>query len=81
MGLSKMFDVLYVEDKRSQIRLVEEAVAESVVSARLHAVRTGSTALDILGSESTADRGLRPDLVRLDLDLPESSGFEVIAVG
>lgn len=72
-----MYDVLYVEDERSSIRLVEEAFAESGASVRLHAVRTGAEALDILVCDGEDDRVL-PDLVLLDLELREMSGLDVL---
>lgn len=73
-----MFDVLYVEDQRSAIRLVKEAFAESDAPVRLHAVRTGSEALDVLCCDRDATAAPQPDLVLLDLDLMESSGFDVL---
>lgn len=73
-----MFDVLYVEDERSSIRLVEEAFAESGSAVRLHSVRTGTEALEILGCAGDRDDVPRPDLVLLDLDLVELSGFDVL---
>lgn len=73
-----MYDVLYVEDERSSIRLVEEAFAESGASVRLHAVRTGAEALDVLVCDGEDARVPRPDLVLLDLELREMSGLDVL---
>lgn len=73
-----MFDVLYVEDERSSIRLVKEAFAESDASVRLHAVRTRSEALDVLTCDRDTAGVPQPDLVLLDLDLVESSGLDVL---
>lgn len=73
-----MFDVLYVEDDRSSIRLVEEAFAESEYHVRLHAVRSGKAALEVLGCDRGESSIPRPDLVLLDLDLVELSGLEVL---
>lgn len=73
-----MFDILYVEDNHSTIRLVEEAFVESGMSVRLHAVQTGSEALDVLTCERDQTTTPHPDLVLLDLDLTEMSGLDVL---
>lgn len=73
-----MFDVFYVDDERSSIRLVREACAESEVDVRLHAVRSGETALEVLCCDCEYPADSRPDLVLLDLDLVELSGLDVL---
>lgn len=75
-----MFEVLYVEDDRSSIRLVEEAFAESDVPVRLEGVETGSEAIEALtcDRECSGSGDPRPDLVLLDLDLTRMSGLEVL---
>lgn len=90
-----MFEVLYVEDEFSSIRLVEEAFAESGLCVDFRAVQTGSEAIAALtcGRECRVEApdapdadaadaddadAARPDLVLLDLDLTEMSGFDVL---
>lgn len=105
-----MFEVLYVEDEFSSIRLVEEAFAESGLGVDFRAVQTGSEAIaaltcgrecrveapdapdadaaDVADADDADDADdaadaddaddARPDLVLLDLDLTEMSGFDVL---
>lgn len=75
-----MFEVLYVEDERSSVRLVKEAFDESDVPVRLRAVETGSEAIAALTCDRDCTTGgaPRPDLVLLDLDLTRMSGLEVL---
>lgn len=76
--MDQQLDVLYVEDDPWSIHLVEEAFAETSVSARVRGVRSGAAALDLLTGGDDAGAS-RPDLVLLDLDLGESSGLDVLA--
>lgn len=73
-----MFEVLYVEDERSSIRLVKEAFSQIDTPVRLHAVQTGSAALAFLTRENGGATVPQPDLVLLDLDLTEMSGLDVL---
>jgi CheY-like chemotaxis protein len=62
--------VLYVEDTRSNVELVERALAHRP-GLELIAVAQGERALEIV-------RHRRPDLILLDLHLPDLPGLEVL---
>jgi PAS domain S-box-containing protein len=62
--------VLYVEDNRSNIRLLERLLARRP-DVRLLTAMTGQAALDMVARE-------RPDLILLDLHLPDMKGEEVL---
>jgi CheY-like chemotaxis protein len=64
--------ILVVDDSSADVRLLREAVREQGIVAELHAVEDGEQALARLA------RGLRPDLVLLDLNLPRLDGREVL---
>lgn len=64
------FTVLYVEDHPINVSLVRRLVARRP-AMRLQVARTGAEALRVVG-------GGRPDLVLLDLDLPDVSGEVVL---
>ena len=64
------FSMLYVEDNHLNLQLVEYVVA-SLPKVTLHSAPTGSLGLDLAMSQ-------RPDIVLLDLNLPDMSGIEVL---
>ncbi|MGH2734857.1 MAG: ATP-binding protein [Actinomycetota bacterium] len=62
--------ILYVEDNLSNLKLVEHLVAQRP-GITLHAAMQGRIGLDIVSEH-------QPDLVLLDLDLPDMTGAEVL---
>jgi CheY-like chemotaxis protein len=67
-------EVLLVEDNAGDALLIRQALAEELISVRLHIARDGEQALQILG-----ERDFEPDLIILDLNLPKLSGYSVLA--
>lgn len=76
--MNQHLDILYVEDDAPSIYLVEEAFAESTIPSRVHAVQSRSEALAFLAGEGEYADAPRPDLILLDLDLGDDSGFDVL---
>jgi len=64
------FDVLYVEDKASNIEVIAAFLARHP-NIRLRTARDGVTGL-VLAREK------RPDIVMLDIHLPDMSGYQVL---
>lgn len=71
-------DVLYVEDDPASVQLLREAFLESGTAACVHWVRSAPEALAFLAREDAHADAPTPDLVLLDLDLGETSGFDVL---
>jgi two-component system response regulator len=70
-----------VEDSPADVHLVQRALKHCGLTSELCVVRTGREALDYLyatGRYAGACRASRPDLVLLDLNLPELDGREVL---
>jgi two-component system, chemotaxis family, response regulator Rcp1 len=76
---SSAIEILLVEDNPADVRLTQEALRDSKISNRLHAVGDGEQALRFLRREGEHVESPRPDLVLLDLNLPRLSGREVLA--
>ena len=71
LGLRAAISVLYIEDNPSNVRLVEKIFGLSS-DLGLHVAREGSTGVALA-------RELHPDLVLLDLHLPDIPGEQVLA--
>ncbi len=70
--------ILAVEDNPGDARLLLEALKEASVPNNLHVAASGGEALDLLFGHGAAGRKLSPDIVLLDLNLPDVSGHDVL---
>jgi CheY-like chemotaxis protein len=77
--MSKRFDVLLVEDNPADIDLTRELLHESDMPVEVKVATNGSDAVDLLLGSSSQPLPYRPDLVLLDLNLPNKNGHEVLS--
>lgn len=70
--------ILVVEDHPGDVRLIEEAFAESDLHIDLHAVTDGQAALEFINREGEYVNAPRPDLALLDLVMPGPDGEDVL---
>jgi chemotaxis family two-component system response regulator Rcp1 len=67
-----------VEDSKTDVYLIREALGRAEVTANVHVVRDGYTATNFFDAADADPNAPCPDLVLLDLNLPMKSGSEVL---
>jgi CheY-like chemotaxis protein len=73
-------DILLVEDNPGDVELTRESLAEGKIYNNLWVAENGEQALDFLYRRGDHSNAPRPDLILLDLNLPGTSGHEVLEV-
>lgn len=71
--------ILVVQENPDHRELIEQVFAESTAPHQLVAIADGKQALDYLQRRGDYRDAVRPDLVLLELDLPEKNGREILA--
>lgn len=70
--------VLLVEDNNGDIVLTRRMVQEAQIADNITATTTGEAALTLLERACCASEPLLPDLILLDINLPQMSGQEFL---
>lgn len=73
-------EILLVEDSPGDTRLTIEALKDSKINNKLNTVEDGVQALKYLRHEAPYEKSTTPDLILLDLDLPNMSGRELLEI-
>lgn len=76
---NRPIEILLVEDSPSDTELTIEAFREGSVESHLSHVEDGVEALSFLARRQHYSQAPRPDLILLDLNLPQKDGREVLA--
>jgi CheY-like chemotaxis protein len=76
--ISKTIEILLVEDNIGDVGLVEEVFEESKIRNNLHVAEDGEEAVLYLHGEGKFSCSPRPDIILLDLNLPNKDGREVL---
>jgi two-component system, chemotaxis family, response regulator Rcp1 len=72
-------EILLVEDSPSDANLTIRYLQRSNTANRLHWVKNGETAIEYLFQQGNYVNAPRPDLILLDLNLPDIDGLEILA--
>jgi two-component system response regulator len=72
------FEILLVEDNPGDARLIVEALKKSKIITNIQVVRDGLEAFAFLKRKEGFEEKSRPDLILLDLNIPEMDGHEFL---
>ncbi len=75
----KPAEILMVDDNPGDVRLAVEALKDSRILNRVHAVPDGVEAMSFLRNQGKYADVPRPDLILLDLNMPKKDGRETLA--
>lgn len=76
--ISNIVEILLVEDRASDVELMQEALQGCPRNYRLHVVHNGEDALAFLHQHEPYTDVPCPDIIMLDLNLPKLNGYEVL---
>lgn len=71
--------ILVLEENSEQTLLIQTAFQQDGFPCQVEAIANGKTAIDFLHRRGAYTDAPRPDLILLDLNLPEKSGQEVLS--
>lgn len=75
---AKPIEILLVEDNEGDVGLVEEVFEDAKIRNVLHVADDGEEAMLFLNKESPYKDAPTPDIILLDLNLPQKDGREVL---
>ena len=70
--------ILVVEDNKSDIYLIRDALRSAQVRAEVYVVHDGQAATEFLDAADLDSNAPHPTLVLLDMNLPKKNGAEVL---
>jgi CheY-like chemotaxis protein len=76
--LGKPVEILLVEDNKGDVGLIEEVFEEAKIRNKLHVAEDGEEAMLFLRGKGQFTGSPRPDIIILDLNLPNKDGREVL---
>jgi len=71
-------EILIVEDSKTDVFLICEALQSALLDAAIHIVYDGEQATRFIDAADASDSNPRPDVVLLDMNLPRKNGDDVL---
>ncbi len=77
-NVGQPIEILLIEDNEGDIILTKKAFKKGKIANNLNICRNGKEGLDFLFKRNGHENARTPDLILLDLNMPEVSGQEVL---
>lgn len=78
MKSEKLIEILLIEDNIADIRLITEVLKSFEAPKDIYHVKDGIEAMNFLRQQGEYKNLPKPDIIILDINLPNKSGFEVL---
>ena len=75
---NKPIEILLIEDNLGDNRLTTEIFKEAKVPNNIQIVTNGTAAMEYLKRENKFKKAVRPDIIFLDLNIPQKDGREIL---
>ena len=73
-------DILIIEDNESDAMLMREAIKETLMENNVMLVNDATEAVKLLNKKEKYAKAPRPDLILMDLRMPNFNGFEFLQI-
>jgi len=78
--LQQSNNILIIDDSETDAAIMREALKSVVVGNTIRTLNNATDAIDLLNKKGNFNDAIRPDLIILDLKMPNFDGFEFLRI-
>ena len=76
----KKSNILIIDDNETDAMIMQEALASVVIGNEVKILNNAADAIDLLNNKGDFKKEEKPDLILLDLNMPDLNGFEFLRI-